>query len=168
MRIATIDAVRIRVPRIHPFELASGTFTAADHVIVRVTLEDGTAGFGESAPMVQFSKESQSSVFAVSTERLAPAIVGLDALNMAMVHRRMDAAPVRQLSSGQLTQPVGSDTGGPEPGITSKPSTLSRVAPASWAPLRSCDACGSVARIAASDSQTVTLRVLALLSSIIQ
>lgn len=92
MRIETVGAVRVRVPRVHPFELAAGTFTAADHVIVRVGLEDGTVGFGECAPMVQFSEESQTSVFSVITESLGPALVGLDALNVASVHARMDDA----------------------------------------------------------------------------
>lgn len=92
LKIEKIELVRASVPRKVPFELAGGTFAAAAHVFVRVTLEDGTIGYGESSPMVLYSEESQSTAFAMLVEYLAPAVVGCDALNMASVHQRMNRA----------------------------------------------------------------------------
>lgn len=94
--IEKIELLRAAIPRRTAFEISRGTFTTANRVFVRLTLADGTTGYGECSTLegkgdrgsvAVYSEETQSSCYAVIKEQIAPAIVGLDALNMAEIHR---------------------------------------------------------------------------------
>jgi L-alanine-DL-glutamate epimerase-like enolase superfamily enzyme len=101
--IKKIELLRLSLPRKKAFELSRGTFEAANRLVVRVTLESGICGYGECATLEGrgargavglYSEESEASCFAVLTTQVGPALLGIDALNMANVHRTMDAVTV--------------------------------------------------------------------------
>src|SRR5262249_5549355 len=48
-RIAALDARRLDLPLKEPFEISRGAKSALANVLVRVTLRDGTVGWGEGA-----------------------------------------------------------------------------------------------------------------------
>ncbi len=50
MRVKEIIAWHVRIPLKKPIQHASHTRTETDNVVVRVTLDDGTQGFGEGVP----------------------------------------------------------------------------------------------------------------------
>src|SRR5438874_660727 len=50
MRVKAITAWQVRIPLKKPIRHASHTRTETDNVVVRVTLDDGTEGFGEGVP----------------------------------------------------------------------------------------------------------------------
>lgn len=98
LQIKQIELLQARIPRKTPFEISRGGFTAVDRVFVRVTLDNRVQGYGECSPLVGasdrgdvalFSEETQASCLAVLQRQIAPALVGLDALNMAEIHRVM-------------------------------------------------------------------------------
>lgn len=59
-----IEVVRWDVPMRSPYRSAQRVTTTARNVLVKVTLEDGSVGFGESAPATYVTGETQDSVFA--------------------------------------------------------------------------------------------------------
>ncbi|NOJ94052.1 dipeptide epimerase [Corallococcus sp. CA049B] len=61
-----------------PFAIATGAQLAAENVLVRVTLADGTVGLGEAAPFTAVSGETQVSTLA-SLEPVRELLVGRDA-----------------------------------------------------------------------------------------
>src|SRR5690606_32206359 len=96
LKIAKVEVIKANIPRRTPFEIARGTLVIATRVFVRVTLEDGTVGYGECAVHVGtgergsvaiYSEETQSTCHTILVEQIGPAVLGLDALDMANVHR---------------------------------------------------------------------------------
>ena len=100
LKIVKVEIIKANIPKKEKFEVSRGSFQTATRVLVRVTLEDGTAGYGECSPFVGtadygtvaiFSEETQSTCYSILEEQIAPAIIGVDALNMADVHSTMAA-----------------------------------------------------------------------------
>lgn len=96
--IRSIEVLRATLPRRAPFEISRGTFVAARRVFVRMTLDDGAIGFGECGTLegdgakgrvAVYSEETQDSSYAVLATQIGPALGGLDAYNIADVHRVM-------------------------------------------------------------------------------
>lgn len=54
----------LHLPLTEPFAIATGAQHAAENVLVRVTLADGTVGLGEAAPFTAVSGETQGSTLA--------------------------------------------------------------------------------------------------------
>lgn len=90
MRIAKVSCRPVEIPYRKPFVISGGPSVVGEHVLTRVQLEDGTVGYGESAPMPSYSEETQKdSLHAV--QDLAPIVTGMDARDFELIHRRMDA-----------------------------------------------------------------------------
>ena len=50
MHVREITAWQVRIPLKKPIQHASHTRTETDNIVIRVTLDDGTEGFGEGVP----------------------------------------------------------------------------------------------------------------------
>lgn len=96
--IARIELAKAAIPRRTPFEISRGTFVRAARVFVRVTLENGMVGYGECGTLEGqgergtigvYSEETAASAYAVLAEQLAPALLGVEAVDLAGVHRVM-------------------------------------------------------------------------------
>jgi muconate cycloisomerase len=75
MRIKTIDAVHVSVPLDSPYAFHRGAMTAFESVIVRMVTDDGTVGYGESAPLFK-SACTPTAITRTIIERISPALVG--------------------------------------------------------------------------------------------
>lgn len=76
--IAAIDVQPLDLSLTEPFAVATGAQAIAHNVLVRVRLEDGTAGLGEAAPFTAVSGETQAGSIAVLAT-LYEAALGRDA-----------------------------------------------------------------------------------------
>jgi L-alanine-DL-glutamate epimerase-like enolase superfamily enzyme len=65
MRVKDITAWQVRIPLRKPIQHASHTRTETDNVVIRVTLDDGTEGFGEGVPREYVTGETIDSAFAL-------------------------------------------------------------------------------------------------------
>jgi muconate cycloisomerase len=65
MRVAAIHAWQVRIPLRKPIRHASHTRTETDNLVVRVTLADGTTGFGEGVPREYVTGETIDSALAL-------------------------------------------------------------------------------------------------------
>jgi o-succinylbenzoate synthase len=74
MRLATLHLHWIRVPFHEPFRISSGEVSAKDAILVELTAEDGTKGWGEASPMAGsfYSRETPESTWKFLCERLVP------------------------------------------------------------------------------------------------
>lgn len=77
MKIAAIDAIPYTIPYLHPLHFASGAVHQADHVIVRITTEDGVVGWADTPPRPYTYGETQKSIVAVIEDIFAPQLKGL-------------------------------------------------------------------------------------------
>jgi L-alanine-DL-glutamate epimerase-like enolase superfamily enzyme len=77
VKVRDVQASPLEVPLKEPFAISLSTMTAITNVLVTVTLEDGTVGYGEAAPWPQLTGESQATVLATVREAAA-LLVGRD------------------------------------------------------------------------------------------
>lgn len=76
--IASVDVVSADIPLTDPFVISRGRISVAEVAFVRLTLEDGTCGFGEIAPFAALTGETRDQS-AGDAQRLAATVVGREA-----------------------------------------------------------------------------------------
>lgn len=77
MKIAKIEAIPYTIPYRVPLHFASGAVHQADHVMVRVTTEDGVEGWADTPPRPYTYGETQKSIVAVIEDIFAPQLEGI-------------------------------------------------------------------------------------------
>ena len=73
--IQNIEIWPIDVPITDPFVVATGARVTAQNLFMRVTLSDGTLGYGEAAPLPEVGDEDRASCLAAAIE-LARTLIG--------------------------------------------------------------------------------------------
>jgi L-Ala-D/L-Glu epimerase len=90
MKIENGEAIPIRIAFKKPFRIAAGTLTHSNHVLVRLADGEGRIGWGETTTFLEVYGYDQRSLYRVLTDYLIPGVIGLDAADLAEIHRRMD------------------------------------------------------------------------------
>ncbi|MEC4888563.1 MAG: dipeptide epimerase [Nitrospira sp.] len=86
--IKRIEFWPVDIPMTDPFVVATGTRVVAENVFVRMTLLDGTQGYGEAAPFPEVGGETRESCLA-TLGQLAPALIGQPPQDYPALARRM-------------------------------------------------------------------------------
>lgn len=89
MQITHIDLFPLRIPLKAPFVTSLGALDAVESVFVRITTQDGLAGWGECNPFWIINGETQETCMAVGAH-LAKALLGRSATDLEAVHACMD------------------------------------------------------------------------------
>ena len=97
MKIIDIQAIPIRIPLKNAFTIAVGTLTHTNHVLVRMTDDEGHVGWGETTTFHVVYGYDQHMLAHVLREYLIPAVMGLDPHDLALMHKRMDEAIPKNL-----------------------------------------------------------------------
>jgi L-Ala-D/L-Glu epimerase len=69
MSRTTIESVTVEplnIPLLEPFTIATGSVSAASNVLITIKLQDGSVGYGESAPFPPSTGESQETALAAA------------------------------------------------------------------------------------------------------
>jgi muconate cycloisomerase len=90
MNIVDAEAIPIRIALKQPFHIAVGTITHTNHVLVRMTDEDGRVGWGEAVTFHPVYGYDQRALYQVLADHLIPAVRGLDPREIARIHETMD------------------------------------------------------------------------------
>jgi L-Ala-D/L-Glu epimerase len=90
MRIQTVEARPFEVPLFAPFGVATGAQDLARNVLVTLTLEDGTRGYGEAAPFPAINGETQEHALA-AIEAAKSALLGESAGDWRRLAQRVAA-----------------------------------------------------------------------------
>ena len=102
MKIAAIEAIPYSIPYLHPLHFASGAVHEADHVVVRVTTEDGVVGTADTPPRPYTYGETQKSIVAVVQDVFAPQLVGLDVFDREKAQAIMARTIHNQTAKGAV------------------------------------------------------------------
>jgi L-alanine-DL-glutamate epimerase-like enolase superfamily enzyme len=86
--ISRVEFWPIDVPMTDPFVVATGAREVVENVFVRITLNDGTWGYGEAAPFPEVGGETRESCLK-ALERLASSLVGHAARDYRALARHM-------------------------------------------------------------------------------
>ncbi len=105
--VRSIEALPVRYPVTGYFRF----FTKPERpaVFVKITCEDGTAGWGQSVPIPTWSYETLESVTGTIRQYLAPVLIGMNATDIAEAHRRMNRAIAPSFSTGMPIAKSGID-----------------------------------------------------------
>ncbi|MBX3747396.1 MAG: mandelate racemase [Verrucomicrobiae bacterium] len=112
LRIARIETF----PLVYPmrghfkfFEAAGGRPAGRPAVLVKITADDGTVGWGQSVPIPRWSYETLESVVTTVDRYLAPELSGLDPFDSEAVEAAMNRAIAPSFSTGQPIAKAGVD-----------------------------------------------------------
>ncbi len=67
-RVVSVDVLPVDVPLVDPFVISRGALSCAECAFVRVTLADGSRGYGESAPFAALTGETRDGSVAAARE----------------------------------------------------------------------------------------------------
>lgn len=105
MQIRSIEAFPVRLPLKGVLTLSRGVSRTIEEgkqiVLVKITGEDGTVGWGEAGPSRRWSAETIHSVYTTIVHYLTPVLIGRDAFDLAGAHRAMDKELAPGLDPGQ-------------------------------------------------------------------
>jgi L-alanine-DL-glutamate epimerase-like enolase superfamily enzyme len=87
--IQRIEIWPIDVPITDPFVVATGARVTAQNLFMRVTLRDGTSGYGEAAPFPEVSGEDRASCLTAASE-LARILIGRSVSNYKPLAARLN------------------------------------------------------------------------------
>lgn len=77
MKIVAVEAIAYSIPYRSPLHFASGAVHQADHVLVKITTDDGVVGWADAPPRPYTYGETQRSIVAVVEDVFAPELIGL-------------------------------------------------------------------------------------------
>ncbi len=63
--LRSLDVTPLDIPLFEPFGISGGAQAAANNVLAKLTLADGTVGYGEAAPLPPYNGETQADALAV-------------------------------------------------------------------------------------------------------
>ena len=78
-------------------------------MVVKITADNGTVGWGQSVPVPKWSYETMETVHSTLTRHLAPELVGRDPFDLEGIHAAMNRAIAPSFSTGQPICKAGVD-----------------------------------------------------------
>jgi muconate cycloisomerase len=105
MKIERIEVLPVRLPLKAVVTLSRGVSRTIDEgkqvILVKMTADDGTVGWGEAGPSRRWSAETTHSCYTSIKHYLAPVLVGRDPFDIAGLHAAMDGELAPGLDPGQ-------------------------------------------------------------------
>ncbi len=112
MTIQQIDTYPVRYPTVGRFKFLEGpdgTPSGRQAVLIKITADDGTVGWGESVPVQKWSYETLESVTSTIRIYLTPELIGHDPFDIAGAHEIMNRAICPAFSTGMPMCKAGID-----------------------------------------------------------
>jgi L-alanine-DL-glutamate epimerase-like enolase superfamily enzyme len=112
VRIASVECFPINYPtvgRFKFFEGPAGRPTGRPAVVVKITADNGTVGWGQSVPVPKWSYETLETAHSTLTRYLAPELIGRDPFDGDALHDAMNHAVAPSFSTGQPICKAGVD-----------------------------------------------------------
>lgn len=82
MKISAVDVYVVEVPFRVPFVVWRGTVPSKQHVLVRITTDDGIDGWGEAAPFLYYAPETARDVAGFVQDFMQSEVVGRELLDV--------------------------------------------------------------------------------------
>jgi len=111
VRIDRIDLYPLRYPMTGYFKFFTGPHGSAGRaaVIVKITADNGTAGWGQALPIAKWSYETLETATVVLRDYYAPVLIGRNPTDIEGAHAEMDRAVAPGFSTGMPLSRGGID-----------------------------------------------------------
>ena len=110
--ISRVDAFPLVYPTIGHFKFFEGPKGRPQGraaVLVKITADDGTVGWGQSVPLPKWSYETIETVFSTTTRYLGPELIGRNPFEIDSLHAAMNRVIAPSFSTGQPICRAGID-----------------------------------------------------------
>ena len=98
MRIEKIELSEVTIPLITPFKTALRTVDAVNDIIVRITADDGSVGFGEAPPTAVITGDTKGSIRCAIEDFIAPSILGMYIAELDAIEEKLRGCLVHNTS----------------------------------------------------------------------
>jgi len=88
MKIASVEAIPIRVPLTKPIVMSHITVHQSDNVLVKVTTDDGVVGWGEGVEATDLTGETQQAITG-AVEFIGEKLIGRDPMRRTVLWTEM-------------------------------------------------------------------------------
>ncbi|MCA8976388.1 MAG: mandelate racemase/muconate lactonizing enzyme family protein [Planctomycetes bacterium] len=111
VRIDRIEMFAVRYPMTGYFKFFTGPHGGAGRaaVLIKITADDGTIGWGQSVPIAKWSDETLETATVALREYFVPALLGRDPTDLAGAHAALSAAIAPGFSTGMPITRAGLD-----------------------------------------------------------
>ncbi len=111
VKIHRIDVFPMRYPTVGYFKFFEGPGGSYGRaaVILKITADNGTVGWGQSVPVARWSYETLDTSTIVLRDYLAPTLIGRDPLDIPAAHQAMDKALAPAFTTGMPLARAGLD-----------------------------------------------------------
>jgi L-alanine-DL-glutamate epimerase-like enolase superfamily enzyme len=111
VKIDRIDLFPMRYPMTGYFKFFTGPHGSAGRaaVIVKITADDGTTGWGQSVPIAKWSYETLETASVVLRDYFSPILIGHDPTDIQGAHMAMDQALAPGFTTGMPISRAGID-----------------------------------------------------------
>lgn len=99
MKIQEIAIGYVNIPLVTPFRTALRSVDSVNDLIVRITAEDGSVGFGEAPPTAVITGDTKESIEAAICGYIAPAIIGMELSDLDAVMMKMEKSIAKNTSA---------------------------------------------------------------------
>jgi L-alanine-DL-glutamate epimerase-like enolase superfamily enzyme len=96
--IRSVIVEPLNIPLLEPFTIATGSVSEARNVLITITLDDGSVGYGESAPFPPSTGESQETALAAA-QGCAALIEGKDAAHWRILSKLIHGVYFSQITA---------------------------------------------------------------------
>lgn len=113
LTIHSVEAFPVRYPtrgRFKFFESLDGKPLGRPAVLVNITADDGTFGWGEAVPIEKWSYETLETATSTIRNYFAPALIGMDATDIEGIHQLLNKLIAPGFSTGMPKAKAGIDT----------------------------------------------------------
>src|SRR5215467_5302584 len=104
VKITSVDVFLLEFPVKAVFVLAGGVAATpgarTPRVLVKISTDDGVSGWGEATPTPRWTYETTETIVSTLRRYLAPAVIGLEAWDLAGIHHAMERAIAPGLTMG--------------------------------------------------------------------
>ena len=90
MKLKEIAIGYIEIPLVTPFKTALRTVNSVNDLIVKVTAEDGTEGYGEAPPTAVITGDTKEAIEAAIRYYIAPSIIGMGLDDLPSIMAKME------------------------------------------------------------------------------
>ncbi|WP_077612225.1 dipeptide epimerase [Clostridium sp. Marseille-P2415] len=99
MKIVKIETAEVNIPLVTPFKTALRTVDSVNDIVVRITTDDGQAGFGEAPPTAVITGDTKGSVRCAIEEFIAPNLIGMEIENLDGIMKKLHGCILKNTSA---------------------------------------------------------------------
>ena len=99
MIIKDIEIGEVSIPLVRPFKTALRHVNNVEDIIVKITTEDGSVGYGEAPPTAVITGDTKGSIITAIRDFIKPSLVGMNLCGLDEIFHKLDTCILKNTSA---------------------------------------------------------------------